>query len=87
MKIAIFIARGWPARAMWDYLEKKGAGAYTRAMRRPRVIAGRVLRAALIVSGNAMALAPSPRRDGREVRAIALPGAAVPLTLAVDRRR
>ena len=69
------------------HLEKKGAGAYTRAMRRPRVITGRVLRAALIVSGNAMALAPSPRRDGREVRAIALPGAAVPLTLAVDRPR
>jgi len=25
VKIAIFIARGWPARAMWDYLEKEWA--------------------------------------------------------------
>ena len=56
-------------------------------MKRPIAIGESVLRAALIVSGNAMALAPPPRRDGREVRAIALPGAAVPLTLAVDRRR
>ena len=68
-------------------MEKKGAGAYTRAMKRPIVIGESVLLAALIVSGGAMALAPSPRRDGREVRAIALPEAAVPLTLAVNRRR
>ncbi len=72
-------------RAARGHLEKKGAGAYTRAMRRPIVIAGGVLLTALIVSGDALALAPSPCRAGRAVRAIALPEVAVPLTLAVDR--
>ncbi len=56
-------------------------------MQRPLAIAAGTLLTALIVSGDALALAPSPRRDGRAVRAIALPEAAVPLTLAVDRGR
>ena len=79
---AYTVAAGGRKRRERGHLEKKGAGAYTRAMRRPIVIAGGVLLTALIVSGDALALAPSPRRA---VRAIALPEAAVPLTLAVDR--
>jgi len=68
-------------------LGKEGGAAYTQAMKRPIVIGESVLLAALIISSGAMALAPSPRRDGRKVRAIALPETAVPLTLAVNRRR
>jgi len=53
-------------------------------MRRPIGIAAGLLLAALIVAGGAVALASSRWLRGARYRPA---GAAVPLTLAVDRRR